>query len=237
MNKIVSTNRWIFRSSLAPLLRISLCIVAGLLLISCASLPKETYLTSKCLTGIKKVAIVASLSSPEVKKAKNYDVNPLPFGILGSLSSLYKLIIDIQDMAETGEIKEHMNFSSIESKMAQSFIQKVKKGDCFQVVEYVNDKNQDNSNLSATGYDAVIRLAVHDILFRNIAGDYIGLTANVQGQLEILRSGEIVWDRVEMVTNPEPHPLDYYKENGLIELDAMLEKAGRNLAYDFLYSK
>jgi hypothetical protein len=37
--------------------------------------------------------------------------------------------------------------------------------------------------------------------------------------------------------SPELQPLDYYKKNGLIELDAMLKKAGRNLAYDFVYLK
>ena len=55
------------------------------------------------------------------------------------------------------------------------------------------------------------------------------------GQMEKLMSGEIVRDNEEVVTNPEPQTLDYYKENGLKELDAMLEKSeGKNLAYDFI---
>jgi hypothetical protein len=245
LNKIVSTNRWIFRSSLALLLRISLCIVAGLLLISCASLPKETYLTSKCLTGIKKVAIVTLVSAPEVSySSSRLQVRYAGFGDFssGGLGGLLATLLEGAirswiDQAHAAKISEHTGSGSIEGNMAQSFIQTVKKGDCFQGVEYLKDKDQDNSKLSTMGYDAIIRLSVGEVLLRRTAAEYLSLTARVRGQLENLRSGETVWDREEMVTNPEPHTLDYYEENGLIELDTMLEKAGRNLAYDFLYSK
>jgi hypothetical protein len=55
--------------------------------------------------------------------------------------------------------------------------------------------------------------------------------------MEHLSSGKVVWDRYEHVKSPEFHSLNYYKENGLKELDAMLERAARNLAYDFVYLK
>jgi hypothetical protein len=55
--------------------------------------------------------------------------------------------------------------------------------------------------------------------------------------MEHLFSGKVVWDREERILSSEFHSLDYYKENGLKELDAMLEKGGRNLAYDFVYLK
>jgi len=80
-------------------------------------------------------------------------------------------------------------------------------------------------------------LFVREISLKRVGGDNAGLNAYVRGQMEYLSSGKIVWDREEYVMSPELHSLDYYKENGLKELDVMLEKAGRNLAYDFVYLK
>jgi hypothetical protein len=237
LKKIFSASRWIFRSPLTPLLLISFCIAPGLLLSSCSSLPKETYLTSTCLTGLKKVVIVTSVNAPNVSYATMY-TGMTVFELSGLLGfGLESAIRSGIDQAHTAKINEHMDTSSIEDRAAQSFIQTVKKGDLFQVIDYVKDKNQDKNKFSTTGYDAVIRLSVVEILLRRTAAEYISLTARVRGQLENLGSGETVWDREEFVTNPEPHTLDYYKENGLMELDTMLEKAGKNLAYDFLYSK
>jgi hypothetical protein len=53
--------------------------------------------------------------------------------------------------------------------------------------------------------------------------------------MKYISSGKVVWDREEHISPSELRPLDYYKENVVKELDAMLERAGRNLAYDFVY--
>lgn len=116
-------------------------------------------------------------------------------------------------------------------------MQPLKKAGCFQIAEYVTDKNQDGQLFSAKGYHAVIRLSVREISLNRIEGDNARLEVYVRGQMEYLASGKILWDREEYVSSPELHSLDYYKENGLKELDAMLERAGQNLAYDFVYLK
>jgi hypothetical protein len=141
------------------------------------------------------------------------------------------------DRGHAGEVGKHVNLSHFEEKVAQSFIQTVKKEDSFQTAEYLTDKNPNVQQLSARGYDALIRLSVDNISLTRDAGEYVGLYASVRGQMEHLSSGKVVWDRYEHVKSPEFHSLDYYKENGLKELDAMLERAGRNLAYDFVYLK
>jgi hypothetical protein len=141
------------------------------------------------------------------------------------------------DRGHAGEVKDQMDLSHFEETLAQSFMRPLRKGDCFETIEYLTDKNQDLQQLSAKGYDAVIRLFVREISLKRVGGDDVGLNAYVRGQMELFSSGKIVWDRQEYVMSPELQPLDYYKKNGLIELDAMLKKAGRNLAYDFVYLK
>jgi hypothetical protein len=248
MKKIDFAHGYKFRELLKPLLCVFLCVCTGSFLTSCATAPKGTYLNNTSLSDISKVAIVASVSDPKVSYATaqgNVSASLAPFSG-GFLPLVFLSLVATGaeaairsgvDHGHAGEVKEHTDFSHFEEEVAQSFIQTLKKGGCFQVAEYLADKNQNAQQLSAKGYNAVIRLFVREISLERVVGDNVRLHANVRGQMENLSSGKIPWDREERVSSPEIHPLDYYRENGLKELDAMLEKAARNLAYDFVYLK
>jgi hypothetical protein len=230
----------------APLC-VFLCICTGSFLNSCATAPKQTYLNNRSLSEISKVAIVASITDPKVYNAVRSNVSGTVLGFTGIVPALFFAVLVAAlterairsgvDNGHAGEVKEHTSLNQLEEKVAQSFIQTVKEGGCFRVAEYLADKNQNAQQLSAKGYNAVIRLVVYEVSLERVAGDNVRLHVFVRGQLENLPSGKIPWDREERVWSPENHPLDYYRENGLKELDAMLEKAGRNFAYDFVYPK
>jgi hypothetical protein len=226
-----------FHRSLPTLLRGCLCICISAFLVSCATVPQQAYLTNASLSNMKKVAIVCSVSAPEVSYSINSQGSGVGvwFGFLGM--EVERAIRSDIDKEHAKEIGNHLDLSRIENKIAKSFIQQLNKSDCFQTVEYVGDKNQDVRLSSLAGYDALIRLNVREISISRDAGDYVKLYVYMHGQLEHLTSGKIVWDREEVVSSPERHTLDYYKENGLKELDAILEKAGKNLSYDFIYLK
>lgn len=225
--------------SFSALLRGCLSVCMVLILSSCATVPKQTYLTNISLSGISKVAVVASANAPEVLYSRNapdsYFWTMMFMSLLGAgLEASARSGVDSEHAAK---IKERVALSQIEDKMAQSFIRPFTKGNCFQTIEYVKDKNQDSRQLSSAGYNAVIRLSVRKILLERVPGDNVRLRAYVSGQMESLKSGKILWDREEVVLSSELHSLDYYKERGLKELDALLDKAGKNLAYDFIYLK
>jgi hypothetical protein len=203
-------------------------------------MPQQTYLNNHSLSGIDKVAVVVSVSAPKVSyRYTGYSSGLLDGGAIGQMSpfateSILRYGLDSQ---HTSKINEHVDIGQIENKTAQSFIQPLKKANLFQSVEQPINKNQDSRQLRTIGYDAVIRLTVPEITINRAPGDSVKLTAVVHGQMECMATGRIVWDREEVVTNPEPHPIDYYKENGLKELDTMLEKATKKLVFDFIYLK
>jgi hypothetical protein len=226
-------------------LRQCLCICMALLFVSCASAPpQETYLTSNSLSSIKKVAILASASAPDVTYATQSS-SPGPLLVAAIFAPI--LIFPAMaiegaaragaDSAHAEEIGAKIDLGSIEDKIVQAFTTPLRKASCFDRVDYIKDKTNDNRQLPDAGYDAVIRLVIKSISLTHLAGDNVGLQIHVQGQLTYVRSGEIMWDRLEVMSSPEVHTLDYYKANGLRELDAILEKAGQNLAYDFVYLK
>jgi hypothetical protein len=248
-NKTAIAHSYRFRRLLRGLLCSFLCVCSGLFLTSCAPKgPQGTYLKNTSLTRISKVAIVASVSAPKVSYSTakdNVSSNFVPLAVVFPPALLVALtavgteaaIRSGVDHGHAGEVKEQMDLCHFKETLARSFMQPLRKSDFFETTEYLTDKNQDLQQLSAKGYDAVIRLFVREISLKRVGGDNVGLNAYVRGQMEYLSSGKIVWDREEYVMSPELHSLDYYKKNGLKELDIMLEKAGRNLSYDFVYLK
>ena len=219
-----------------------LCICAGSYLTSCATKgPAGTYLESTSLSRISKVAIVASVSDPKVSFARTELSTENLFLLVGPVD-LIPMVVEGAirtgaDRGHTGKVRERVDLSHLEEKVAQSFMQQLQRDGCFQTIEYLTVKNQDIRQLSAKGYDAAIRLLVREISLNRTGGDQVRIDVYVRGEMESFSSGKVVWDREEHVLSPERRPLNYYKENGLKELDAMPEKAGRNLAYDFVYLK
>jgi hypothetical protein len=239
MKKIASANRCPFRSLVAPLTRLSCCICFGFLLISCSTLPKETYLSKTCLTNLKKVAVFASVNDPEVSYAMHSLESStwifIFFGLIGS--GIDAGVRSGIDKSHASQIKENVDLKHFEKQIANSFVKSLTDGNYFSSIVYFPDNQRDNNSLSTMGYNAVINVSVNEIKIHQTAGDYCDLNIQVSGKMRNLISGELIWDRIENVSASEKHTMNYYKENGLTELDTMLEKAGRNLAYDFLYLK
>jgi hypothetical protein len=130
-----------------------------------------------------------------------------------------------------------MDLQRIEDKIAQSFMQPLKMESCFITLEHLLNMNPSGSQLPPLGYDAIISLYLNEISLKRVHGDRARLYINVQAKMEALPSGKIIWERQESLISPEPLTIDYYKANMMHELNTILEKAGTNLSYDFIYLK
>lgn len=223
-------------------LYIFLCLGMGFLLISCTTVPKQTYLPKTPLTGVKKVAVIASARAPVV----HYSMMSQYAGasiILGLLSPFLGLTLSAAeagirsgiDSQHASKVKEHVDLNEIEYKAAMAFIKPLQEGACFQAIEYVKAKDLDNSRLLAAGFDAVIRLSLRKISLERAPSNDIKLCAFMQGQMENLVSRKTIWDREEAVQSTEYRSLEYYEKNGIKEMDALLETACGRLAFDFVY--
>lgn len=211
---------------------------------SCTTSQKQIYMNSESLLGIKKVAVVASVNTPNVsyslgQKADIYSGILLIMGPVGLLAiGLEAGIRNGVDEIHAADINKKIDLTQIEDKIAEPFIQMLNKGGAFQTVEYVKDKTQDNHKLSMAGYNAVIRLSVVEILLsREWRDNDVMISVVAHCQMESLDSDKIILARDESASSNEFHTLDYYKKNGLQELNTILEKIATNFSYDFLYLK
>jgi hypothetical protein len=235
MDKIAISYRFEFYKLLRVSLYVFLCLSMGFLMISCTTVPKQTYLPKTVLSDVRKVAIIASAKAPVVHYSMMSEYAGLS-ALLGVFWTAAELGIRSGiDSQHASKVREHVDLSEIEYKAALAFMKPLQEGACFQVIEYVKQKDLDNSRLLAAGFNAVIRLSLHKISLERAPSSDIKLYAFMQGQMENLVSRKIIWDREEAVQSTEYHSLEYYKENGLKEMDALLETACRRLAYDFVY--
>jgi hypothetical protein len=244
MNTISSIYRYGFHKLLHLILKLFLFICTASQLISCAStIPKQIYLTNASLSNISKVAVVSSANVPEA----SYSINSSDAGYSG-YTVLFGLIVfpamgleaairSGVDQEHAARITEQTDLGYLEEKLVQSFMEPLKKSARFQTTEYMKTKNLDNDQLLAEGYDAIIRLSLYKISIERTVGSITSLYVSARGQMEGLRSKRILWEREEIVRSSKSRSLDYYRQNGLNEIDAIIERAGLNMAYDFEYLK
>lgn len=207
---------------------------------SCAtSPPRETCPTKTDLSGISRVAVIASSSTPEVYYTDSTSpaVQIFSFVLLGPIValSIHEATMASADNEHSQEVGRRVDLGIIEDKIASVFISSLGNGSSLKNVDYT--KGHDEGKMSAAGYDAVLSLTVSKINLSREYNDNVKLQAHVHGSMKSLKSGKTLWDREEIATSRNANTLAYYKEYGMKELNAVLEKAGRNLAYDFVYIK
>jgi hypothetical protein len=240
-------HKYRFHPLVLVMLRSCLCVCIASLLVSCGdTVPKQSYLASTSLSGISRVALVVSATPPKVSYSLNSQNAYVSCLLLLSITAVVPAMLEavVENAVRSGEDRghaekmgKHVNLTYLEDKLAQSFIQPLRGSPCFQTIDYVTDKKQDDRQLSAAGYNAVIRLSVRELSLDRIGGDNVTLHIFVHGEMKYLSSDKIVWNREEYIESSESHSLAYYRENGLKELDVMIEKAGRKFAYEFIYLK
>lgn len=240
MKNYIDRNRCAYHVILLTWLQRYFPIFILFILVSCTTVPKQTYINRTNLPATSKAAVIISVASPEVTHSLNNPLLNSPLfswlagygfwntGLLGALSD---------DVESSKKIEEHIDIKSIEESIANAFIQPLREMKCFQTIEYVSDKNQDNLKLLSAGYNMVIRLSLREMSIRSVTADHVKIQITMHGQMQDIASNKIVWDREEKVSSSEMELLENMKEKGPKNLNSTLEKAVKYLANDFIYLK
>lgn len=186
--------------------------------------------------GLERVAVAAYSVDPAVYYSRSHSMATAPAwtDLTGPLLQL--VITSAADASSAGRVNDHVNLAEICSSLRQRFIGQLELGRVFPSVHAISErKDPGDQQLRRAGYDAVIRLYIEKLALHRVAAESMELTLGVRGEMTMLRSGEVLWDRSELVKAEDWHPLSYFESNGLVGLDALLEKAAVRLAYDFLY--
>ena len=211
-----------------------------------AHTPQQKYLDNTSLSGIRNIAVLVTVSPPEVIYSQTEGINwIIPILVSPILAPIATSIaIHVQensmlneDKAHSENVENNFNLSVYEEKLSQSFIETLKKSSHFETIDYKKDNSLDNKLLVSDGYEGVIRLFLNNLILEKVSNEDVKLSANITAKMTNLKSSEIIWDRDDSTVSAEKHTISYYEKNGLEELELMLEKSGKRLAYDFIYLK
>jgi hypothetical protein len=194
---------------------------------------QQTYLTGTSLAKIKNVAIMTSMTPPEVMCAQAGQTIA-PFGILGTV--IDQSARRSKDTESAGKIGNNLDIGFYEEKIARSFMTTLKQGDCPLALAYVKDKTQEKGNLLSADYDAVLKLDVYRMRMDMETNDKARLSIYIKVLMTETKTGNILLSREEFVSASESYPLDYYELNGLKGFESIIDKAGKKIAYDFLFT-
>lgn len=211
-----------------------------------AHTPQQKYLDNTSLSGIRNIAVLVTVSPPEVIYSQTEGINWLIPILVGPILSPISTNIAIhtlqnnvlkEDIAYSENVGKKIILSDYEEKLSQSFIETLKKSSHFETIDYKKDNSLDNKLLVSDGYEGVIRLFLNNLILEKVSNEDVKLSAKITAKMTNLKSSEIIWDRDDSTVSAEKHTISYYEKNGLEELELMLEKSGKRLAYDFIYLK
>ena len=122
------------------------------------------------------------------------------------------------------------------------FLDDLKKAGLFKRINSTGLSGpENNKKLLDEGYDSLIELDIKELALRKEYGDKLKICANVWGKMTDLKSGELVWNRQEVVMADDEYTIEAYKSNrGQIlkeSADQVFRKIARRLANDFIYSR
>jgi hypothetical protein len=202
---------------------------------ACSGHPKQTLLKQmNNLDGFSKVAVSSTSNMLDLNYSMQSTQLLIPSFFWGlALQEYYvRKIIDYQN---SYVVKENIKVNQIEILVCDTFIELIRNSKIFSVINQIDKTN--NRDSISSNYDAIIELSVKTISIEKTLGENVKLQVTVAGKAQDLKSKNVFWKRDETIKSKEVKPIDYEKQNALPDLEPMLIKAARNLAYDFIYLK
>lgn len=125
MKKITFVHGYVFHTLLSALRCDFLCLCMGSFLFSCATVPQQTYLTNTSLSGVSKVAIVASVSAPTVSYSTPglFFWSPLLSGVVTA----------IRDQEHAEKVREHVDLTTLKKKWPNHLCNPLRKRVVFRL--------------------------------------------------------------------------------------------------------
>jgi hypothetical protein len=188
---------------------------------------------------LNNIAVMVSSNDPIVRYTRDSGVH------IGEIIAIIfipaTLLIDpvvrtIADQKTDARFKQHIDIAQITFVLADSFIATLTQAKVFDAIDNIPQRDESSLNrISIANYDAVVKLFIREVSLRRAFGKKVNMYADVRAEMTDLNSARVVWRRQEQLVGETPRLLDYYIENSVAELNAMLKKIGIRLANDFVY--
>jgi hypothetical protein len=227
------------------------CIVAVLILGGCASSAPVPPTGARTFDDVHHIAIIVSGESPfaladdRLEPGRTLDeiLKWHPYG--GALRPIAKFvhraINKVRDGDRVASATRHVEGVSPGTTVARSMARTLERSGWFREVRILQQEPTGESRPGEEG--ALVRIAVPAwgvIRVRDSDPAMVSGFADVQAHMMMGKTGVVVWEVNEDVTDPESAPLAAFVDNRDYARAAMvgvLEKAGQRLANELLYAR
>jgi hypothetical protein len=231
-------------------------LVSTIGLSACASSTPPPPATGVPRDTLQRVVIVGSgdtkftVTPENAEAARTFDgivsevVKWMPFRygmILAPLAkAVHSAISSSADAKRTTAAAAHVAGVSPRSVVADAFARRLEASGQFSEVRRVEREPAGDERRRA---DAIIRLTVPEwglVRVREGKPDLLAAYADVHAQIVLPATGAVVWEHAEDVTHPERLPRAALTGDGDVarhELREVLERAGQQVASEFLYAR
>ncbi len=216
----------------------------ALILVSCATVPDQTYLKRGALANVRKVVVVASTEDVRVTGDKGvlFTVLGVPFAPAGLVGiAVDWSIAGTVDAHRSAAVRAVSPKETIAQRLSGHFTRSVSASSVFDTIEQASPGDASvRSPEALRNFDAMLRLKVTELSVRPVTQNEWSLFVELSAEMVPLsegREGTLLWSRRERLASNEPHELEFYKSQGLPMLDAALASLAKRLADDLIYSK
>ena len=219
------------------------------LVTSCGTVPQQKYFQKGSLTNMRRVAVIVSSGDLQVRQSREgqMDAGQFSVGLLfGPLALIATEPIDWAiksgaDASQAQSLQATRPKKTIAQRLSEHFTKTLSDSRVFDSIQEIPaDTKGGPLTESLSNQDALIRLRVTDVSLRPVTRDELSLYVEVSAEMVVLKNGKErrqLWSRQERTSSNEPHPLDFYKSQGVPMLDECLGKLANRLADDIIYAK
>jgi hypothetical protein len=235
----------------------SLSCLLAFLLVSCASLPKQTYLKGGELSTVEGVVLKVSGKDIEVRYSRD---TPMP-GIVHFITFLGAVALGpaaiamapaavaistatgaraAKDSKLTGNAKENLSRPYAIQSLRGHLKDRLLHYAVFKRIAFADEAESERREmLLGDDYQALIELKITEVSFRRVEGDRLGVQLAVSARMTDLRTKRVIWERHEQLRGNQTFAVDELadRERARHSLDQMIAAITDRLAADLAYSK
>jgi hypothetical protein len=220
-----------------------------ILLMSCASPPKQLYLKSGKISEYSNIALNVVSTDINIKYESDANtelLNTTPF-IVKILFPLPTLLITsavdgasdlIRDSEITDDVRLDRGKYYYDIMLKNTFLEQIGGTKFSQMIDYTNII--DVQKLSYDGYDALIFIQIKDLYLKKDFNNKMYIYTRIIGKMIDIRKEEKIWQREEYQQSKDSYSIEELKtENGrklLSTIRKLFEKISNRLVIDIFYN-
>jgi hypothetical protein len=202
-------------------------VLAVWLILGWGCAPRQTTFRAADLQDIRSISLEVTSSNVKVNYSHAGDDPGVEWLLLpGWYITTGEVVQMAQDGSLSAQASEGFSRPAAEAALRKAFREELTG----------NSKLTVAGDSDGPGPEAHVSLHIEQISLNRTAGDLVRLAVKVHGEMHASKDGRELWRRDDSSESGQAYPLDYFRQNGEMELEKVLTRIGKRLAAEIVYA-